>query len=101
VIRAARFLQEAGPVRQGAKVILARLAASSRVGAMAAAAWRRTPRYAPPSIYSFEEITSWPSDVNAVWNSCRDDFHFALARDARAVQDLHPPPLRAGCAGTC
>jgi hypothetical protein len=28
--------------------------------------------------------------LNAVWKSRRDDFHFALARDARAVQDLHP-----------
>lgn len=92
VIRAARFLQEASPVRQGAKGILARLAASSGVGAMAAAAWRRTHSYAPRPGYSLEEIPSWSRDVNSVWNSCRDDFHFALARDARAVQDLHPAP---------
>ena len=89
VIRAARFLREIGPVRQGPKGILARLAASTGVAAVAGAAWRRTHSYAPPSGYSFEEIASWPSDLNAVWKSCRDDFHFALARDARAVQDLH------------
>jgi len=90
VIRTARFLREIGPVRQGPKGILARLAASSGVAAVAGAAWRRTHSCAPPSGCSFEEIASWPSDLNAVWKSCRDDFHFALARDARAVQDLHP-----------
>ena len=90
VIRAGRFLREIGPLRRGAKGIVARLAASSGLAAMAGSAWRWSHNHAPRSGYSFDEINSWPSELDTVWKSCRDDFHFALARDACAVQDLHP-----------
>ncbi|HLH43516.1 MAG TPA: hypothetical protein VKV74_11045 [Bryobacteraceae bacterium] len=90
VIKAERFLREIGPLRGGAKGMIARLLASSGLGAMAFAAWRRRRRYAPPPGYSLEEIASWPAEVSSVWNCCRDDFHFALTRDACALEDLHP-----------
>lgn len=91
VIHASRFLREAGPLRQGNKRKMARLAAASGLGALAAMAWRGTHRAPPGRGYSLEAAEpEWPEELNGIWQRCRGSFAFAVTRDARGASELHP-----------
>ena len=91
VVRAAPFLRELGPFRQGRKRTLARLAAASGIGSAAAAIWRGIHRHTSGRGYSLEAIDLWHEpELDAVWNRCRAELDFSVLRDGRGATDLHP-----------
>jgi hypothetical protein len=97
VIQAAPVLRELAPVRQGHRRTLARLAAATGLGAAAATAWRAAHPNPPLRGYSLEQAAFEPGHLDLAWARCREAFTFAAARDAQAVESLHPatqPRLR-------
>lgn len=90
VIRPTRFLREIGSLREGKKRTLAQLVAASGLGAAANAVWRLA-RPRPSSRGArLESTATWPQELDAVWEACRNRISFSSVRDARAAVDLYP-----------
>jgi hypothetical protein len=97
VIQASEVLRELAPLRQGHRRALARIAAVTGFGTAALTAWRAAHPNPPLRGYSLDPAAFEPGHLDLLWAQCREAFTFAAARDARAVESLHPatqPRLR-------
>ena len=90
VIDARRFLKEVGPLRDGSRRWLARGIADSRLGSALLKTWGLAHPAPSTEQYSLAAATSWPAGTGVVWERCRDDVSFSVARDEATLAGLYP-----------
>jgi hypothetical protein len=90
VVHAGRFLREIGPLRHGPRRVAAQIASRGGLGAIASGLWRLAHRPSAMGGYSLDPVSTWPAEVDAIWERERADLAFASVRDRAALNELYP-----------
>jgi hypothetical protein len=90
VVRACKVLREVGSFQHGPQRSVARLAATTGLGALGSGLWQLAHRTAGLNGYALEPVSGWPAEVDSIWERNREDLAFSAVRDLPALNDLYP-----------